>query len=106
MAAVGFSPSVRLFEAAACAVPVISDSWPGLETLFAPGKEILLVSSTDEVIEILDGLPEARRRSIAAAARKRVLEAHTADHRAIELEQYYREAIGGLGAKTEVEATA
>jgi spore maturation protein CgeB len=106
MAAVGFSPSVRLFEAAACAVPVISDSWPGIETLFAPDKEILLVSSTEEVMEILDGLPEARRRSIAAAARKRVLEAHTAAHRAIELEKYYREAIGGLRAKTEVEATA
>ena len=82
----GYAPSVRLFEAAACGVPVISDTWPGLDTLFEPEREILLARSSDEVVAYLD-LPEDRRRAIGSAARKRVLGSHTADHRARELEQ-------------------
>jgi len=82
----GYAPSVRLFEAAACGVPIISDVWPGLETLFEPEREILFASSSDEVVRNLD-LPEERRRTIGAAARERVLASHTANHRAAELEQ-------------------
>ncbi len=40
MIAAGYSPSVRLFEAAACATPIISDVWEGIDTLFEPGEEI------------------------------------------------------------------
>jgi spore maturation protein CgeB len=89
----GYSPSVRLFEAAACGTPIISDRWPGLETFFTPGEEILMADGTGDVIEILTSVSEERRRAIAAAARKRLLGSHTADHRARELEQYYLEAI-------------
>jgi spore maturation protein CgeB len=89
----GFSPSVRLFEAAACDVPVISDRWPGLETLFIPGQEILVADSSREVLEIVTQMPEERRRAIASAARKRVLHDHTAAHRAKDLENYYREVL-------------
>jgi len=85
MVAAGWSPSVRLFEAAACGVPVISDSWPGLECLFVPGEEILIARSSDDVCRYLVEFPDDRRRAIAAAARRRVLSAHTAAHRAAEL---------------------
>lgn len=86
MRALGFSPSVRLFEAAACGVPIISDIWPGLETIFVPGKEILLAGSTEDVIGRLATIGEVERRAIAAAARERVLKCHTAERRALELE--------------------
>jgi spore maturation protein CgeB len=89
----GYSPSVRLFEAASCGVPIISDEWAGLETIFKPGEEILAVSSTAEALAILREMSEDRRRDIAAAARKTALASHTADRRAQELEGYYRDAL-------------
>ncbi len=84
----GHSPSVRLFEAASCGVPIISDSWPGLETLFTPDEEIILAQTQAEALAALRTIPEPRRRAIAAAARARVLAAHTGDHRAAELEAH------------------
>jgi spore maturation protein CgeB len=92
MRELGFSPSVRLFEAAACGTPLISDRWPGIETLFDPTSEILLVSEGSEVRQILEHLPEDRRLSIADKARRRILAEHTPDHRARQLEAYYVEA--------------
>ncbi|MBV9784685.1 MAG: glycosyltransferase [Acidisphaera sp.] len=89
----GYSPSVRLFEAAACATPVISDWWPGLDTLFRPGEEILIARSAAEVLRILHETSEPARQRIGARARARVLAAHTGDHRAAELEQYARAAL-------------
>jgi spore maturation protein CgeB len=86
MRALGFSPSVRLFEAAACGVPIISDRWPGLDTIFTPGREILLADTTGEVMRHLRSVRAPQRAAIAAAARARVLRFHTADHRAAELE--------------------
>jgi spore maturation protein CgeB len=91
MVKAGFSPSVRLFEAAAAGVPIISDRWPGIETIFKPGEEILIADMPEHVVNILAELPESRRCSIAAAARKRVLADHTAEQRARQLEQYYEE---------------
>lgn len=87
MVAAGWSPSVRLFEAAACGAAMISDRWPGIEDFFTPGREILLPSSTDEVVQILETTHPDDRRAIGAAARDRVLAAHTAEHRAVELER-------------------
>ncbi len=92
MIASGFAPSVRLFEAAACGTPILSDSWPGLNTLFTPGREILIVRSTEDVLGYLRNLPEAERVRIGSCARHRVLTAHTGRHRAIELEQYVAQA--------------
>ncbi len=86
MTANGFSPSVRLFEAAACGVPIISDDWQGLETIFRPGKEILVASSSCEVIAMLGEISEEQRREIGLAARRRVERSHTAAIRAQELE--------------------
>ncbi len=99
MAAAGFSPSVRLFEAAACGTPVISDRWPGLDAFLAPGREILIADTSENVVEAICEFPDERRRLIAAAARNRVLAAHTADHRAIQLEAYHREALAGRAAR-------
>jgi spore maturation protein CgeB len=82
----GYSPSVRLFEAAACGVPLISDPWAGLETIFRPGREILIARNTADVVEILREMPEADRMVLGQRARERVMAAHTAAHRAAELE--------------------
>lgn len=92
MRSLGFSPSVRLFEAAACGTPIISDRWPGIETIFAPPSEILLAANAGEVIGILSEMPEDRRRSTAERARQRILRDHTPAHRARQLESYYLEA--------------
>ena len=91
MVRAGWSPSVRLFEAAACAVPVISDMWAGLETIFEPGKEILFTRSPEETLAALRALPEDERRAIGERARRRVLREHTAAHRARAVEEYVRE---------------
>jgi spore maturation protein CgeB len=69
MRALGYSPSVRLFEAGACAAAIVSDSWPGLDTVFVPGEEILLADSCDEVLRLLDQVSDAERAAIGAAAR-------------------------------------
>ena len=88
----GYSPSVRLFEAACCGVPIISDWWAGLDAFFEPNEEILIARNADEVLLVLRSMPEAKRRAVADAARGRVLGAHTGDHRAAELEAYAAEA--------------
>lgn len=82
----GYSPSVRLFEAAAAGVAIISDRWEGLDTFFTPGREILVSDSTDETIRCLTDLGDTERLGIAAAARARVLAQHTSAHRAAGLE--------------------
>jgi spore maturation protein CgeB len=89
----GWSPSVRLFEAAACGTPVISDTWDGLDTLFVPGKEILLANGPEAVLGALLGMPDDRCRHMAAAARQRVQTEHTANRRATELEGYLHGVI-------------
>jgi spore maturation protein CgeB len=88
MIGAGWSPSVRLFEAAACATPIISDRWPGIETLFVPGREILLADTTDDVLRILRSVDQAESTAIGERARQRVLAEHTAAHRAAQLERY------------------
>ena len=93
MVARGYSPSVRLFEAAACGVPVISDSWPGIESLFKPGEEILAAKSARDIIEVLNTMPADRGRTIGAAARRRFLRDHAPEQRAKNLESYYGEAV-------------
>jgi spore maturation protein CgeB len=92
----GWSPSVRLFEAAACGVPVISDRWPGLDRIFRPHEaagavgEIVIARDPVEVLRVLRETPEEIRRKIGSAARARILAEHTADVRAAELETYVR----------------
>lgn len=97
MVKLGWSPSVRLFEAAACATPIMSDHWAGLETVFTPGKEIAVVSSSDEVLTLLRHMPTEERIALGERARRRILAQHTSEHRAEELEAAVRrQNIGAL----------
>jgi len=87
MVIAGYSPSVRLFEAAACAATIVSDNWPGLDTFFAPGKEILLPVDHADVIRYIGDYDDSELRRIGWAARDRVLTAHSNRERAREFEQ-------------------
>jgi spore maturation protein CgeB len=87
----GYCPSGRLFEAAACGTPVVSDWWAGLETFLAPGREILVARHAQDVSAALD-LPDAQLRRIAADAKERVLAEHTSERRAAQLERLLEEA--------------
>jgi spore maturation protein CgeB len=89
----GYSPSVRLFEAAACGTPIISDEWDGIDTILAPGRELVLAHDAAGVLGVLRTWSEPRRAGLAQAARDRVLAAHTAPHRAAELEEFLIEAL-------------
>jgi spore maturation protein CgeB len=88
MVLAGYSPSVRLFEAAACGTTIISDTWPGLETFFTPGQEILLADSHKKVVDYLNGMGEAEIQGIGKAAQERVLADHTSRKRALQFEAY------------------
>jgi spore maturation protein CgeB len=96
----GWSPSVRLFEAAACGTPIISDRWAGLDSLLVPGREILLASRGEDVLAVLRDFGEDERLELAARARARILAEHTAAHRAEQLEGYALELLGNTEAAT------
>jgi spore maturation protein CgeB len=89
MIAAGWSPSVRLFEAAACGTPVISDRWPGLEDFFPLGEAILAAGGAEEMCSLLTATSEAEREAIAAEANRIVSRSHTGLARA-------RDFIAGL----------
>jgi len=88
----GYSPSVRLFEAAACGTPIISDWWSGLDQFFTPKHEILIAGSTADVVGYLRDKDEDRRMRMAEKARNATSARHTGLHRAHELEKYFKEA--------------
>jgi spore maturation protein CgeB len=95
MARNGWCPSGRLFEAAACGTPVISDWFDGLDDFFTPGEEILIARHTADVVDALE-LDDAQVRRIARAAQERVLDEHTSAHRWRELEAL----LDGIAART------
>ena len=84
MAQMGFCPSGRLFEAAACGTPIISDYWEGLEAFFEPGKEILLATDSEDVVDAIN-MPHDELKRLSTASQERTLSQHTAAHRAAEL---------------------
>jgi spore maturation protein CgeB len=86
MARYGFSPATRVFEAAGAAACLITDAWEGLETFFAPGSELLVARSGDEVAEHVRTLDASRARDIGQAAYRRVLAEHTYAHRAAQVD--------------------
>jgi spore maturation protein CgeB len=88
MVLAGYSPSVRLFEAAACGTAIVSDTWPGLDSFFAPGQEILLPASETDVVSYIKDMAETEIREIGRAAQQRVLAGHTSEQRAIQFEKY------------------
>ncbi len=97
MAAMGWCPSGRLFEAAACGTPILSDTWPGLDAFFEPGRDIMIAETTEAALQAIDTAPEVLAR-MASRARARVLAEHTAAHRARTLIALFE------GARNRIEA--
>ncbi|MEA2553935.1 MAG: hypothetical protein QOJ65_2111 [Fimbriimonadaceae bacterium] len=92
MAAMGYCPSGRMFEAAACGVPVLTDSWEGLDAFFEPGSEVLIGNSTQDALDAIS-LSDDELARIAKAARARTLDEHTADKRAVDFENAIQDAM-------------
>ncbi len=92
MVLAGYSPSVRLFEAAASGATLVSDNWPGLDTFFRPGEEILLPVSPEDVIRYIRDYDDAELRAIGRRAQERVLAAHTSACRAGQFEDAVKHA--------------
>ncbi|MFU8814910.1 MAG: CgeB family protein [Pseudomonadales bacterium] len=93
MVALGCSPSVRLFEAAACATCIVSDRWPGLEEVLEPGEEVLVADSTEELLALLEAVSPQRAAAIGRAARARVVREHSHLQRAEYLVGCLREPV-------------
>jgi spore maturation protein CgeB len=92
MVGAGYSPSVRLFEAGACGVPILTDTWPGLESFFEPHSEILPVLTSADVTSYMQ-MPPEQRAQIGERARLRTLRFHTAAVRAAEFDEEVNAAI-------------
>ncbi len=92
----GYSPSVRLFEAAACGTPILTDEWPGLRTFFRLGSEILPVRSAEDVTSHIQ-MTADQRQEMAERARRRALQFHTAAVRAEEFERYIDASLHNFG---------
>jgi spore maturation protein CgeB len=92
MADYGYCPSGRLFEAAACGTAILSDWWEGLDRFFTPGREILRVETTADVLHALS-LSDEELHRIGNAARERALSEHTAEKRVLELEAICQNSI-------------
>ena len=92
MARMGHCPSGRLFEAAACGTPILSDAWDGLDQFFTPGEEIVVASTTAQAMAALD-LPDAQLAVMAGRARARAMAEHTAQRRARQMVQAFETAL-------------
>jgi spore maturation protein CgeB len=90
MARMGWCPSGRLFEAAACGAAVLSDEWCGLDDFYTPGQQILVAHSADDTLAALD-MTDAELQQIGRAARERTLDEHTSYHRALSLIKHLEE---------------
>jgi spore maturation protein CgeB len=102
MAEWGFSPSVRLFEAAACACPIISDIWPGLDTILKPGEEVLIAENSNAVMSFLRDTDDLQLQRIGQLARERVLEEHSSGRRAEEFEKHVSSVSAGKGPASQI----
>jgi spore maturation protein CgeB len=91
MATYGYCPSGRVFEAAACGTPIVSDAWPGIEEFFRDGEEIFLAERFGDVMSAMQRSDMELVR-VARRARQRTLDEHTGDRRATQLLQYFEQA--------------
>jgi spore maturation protein CgeB len=90
MARMGWCPSGRLFEAAACGAAIISDEWCGLEDFYTPGEQVLVAHSFEDTLAALE-MSDAELQAIGRAARERTLDEHTSYRRALSLIRYLDE---------------
>jgi spore maturation protein CgeB len=95
MANTGWSPPTRVFEAAGAGACMLCDAWEGIDEFLEPGREVLVVNGTRDVVDRLAGLTRRRAHEIGAAARRRVLAQHTYAHRAAHLERALQDGFGG-----------
>lgn len=102
MAAYGYCPSGRLFEAAACGATILTDWWEGMETFFEPEREVLRVDSGKDVLQAL-ARTDGELRRIGHASKERALAEHTAAHRLVQLEAFCEAALAS-GAQREIAA--
>jgi spore maturation protein CgeB len=102
MAKMGWCPSGRLFEAAACGAPLLSDLWTGLEDFFQPGEEILLADDASDTLEALQ-LDGGHLSEIAKRARERTLDQHSSNKRAAELIELLEQAASRRARQTEAQ---
>lgn len=93
MAAVGFTPATRVFEAAGAAACLITDHWDGIDAFLEPEREVLVARSGDEVAELLADLTPARARKIGTAARRRLLAQHTYAQRAAQVDRILQSGV-------------
>jgi spore maturation protein CgeB len=98
MAAIGFSPATRVFEACGAGACLITDAWVGLEMFLKEGEEVLVARDGQDVAEQLAALTPMRARAIGEAGRRRVLEAHTYAIRGAEVDALLRGQAGVLRA--------
>jgi spore maturation protein CgeB len=106
MVQAGWSPSVRLFEAAACGACIVSDNWPGLDSFFRPQQEILLPCDAQDVAVYIREMSDADVRAIGDRAQQRVLEEHTSAHRALEFERAVEQGTTARRAACRAEISA
>lgn len=100
MAAIGFSPATRVFEAAGAGACLISDAWEGIELFLKPGEEVLLARDGLDVATHLESLTQERAREIGQAALARVLSDHTYGQRAVQVDAILRETIARKRERT------
>jgi spore maturation protein CgeB len=93
MAAVGFSPPTRVFEAAGAGACLITDEWPGLAEFLEPGEEVLVARDGPDVVQLLRCLTPAAATTIGAKAKQRILREHTYAHRASALDSVLQCAL-------------
>lgn len=101
MRRLGHCPSGRLFEASACACPVVTDAWSGLAEFYEPGREIIVAESSDEVLSAL-AMSDDELGRIGNAARERTLACHTSEHRAAQLLDLLQQVRAPLATGGEV----
>lgn len=102
MAASGFCPSGRFFEAAACGTPIVTDWFRGLDSFFDPRSEVLVANETADVLRALDESDTELKR-MARTARQRTLDEHTGYQRALTLLSAFEAARSSTPGEAQLE---
>jgi len=103
MAASGYCPSGRFFEASACGTPIITDWFGGLDSFFEPGTELIVANDTGDVLRALQRR-DADLMRMARYARQRTLDEHTGYQRALTMLAAFEAARSPLPSKSQMEA--